>query len=145
MNRRVYLAGVGTAVSAGLAGCSAVRSAFDDDPCGGEECTIGMTRNAFVPEEYEATVGETVVWKNTSGADHTVTALQTRIPEGAEYFASGGYDDEETAREAWHDHTGGAIRPRETYEHTFEVSGTYEYICVPHVGGGMVGTVVVSE
>ncbi|WP_137289983.1 cupredoxin domain-containing protein [Natronorubrum halophilum] len=144
MNRRVYLAAVGTAASAGLAGCSAVRSAFEDEPCSGDDCTIGMTRNEFLPDEYEASVGETVVWKNTSGADHTVTALENHIPEDAEYFATGGYEDESTARDAW-DHNGGGLGPRDTFEHTFEVPGTYDYICIPHVRADMTGTIVVTE
>lgn len=145
MNRRVYLAAVGTAVSAGLAGCSAVRSAFDDESSSGDEYTIGMSRNAFTPAEYEASVGETVVWKNTSSADHTVTALETAIPEDAAYFATGGYEDESTARDAWDEHNGGGIGPRDTFEHTFEVPGTYDYICIPHVRADMIGSVVVSE
>ncbi|AFZ72160.1 cupredoxin domain-containing protein [Natronobacterium gregoryi] len=141
MNRRAYLAAVGTGVSATLAGCASVLGAFD-----GEEYQIGMSRNAFDPEEYEATVGETVVWQNTSSADHTVTALEDGIPDAATYFASGGYDDEETARAAWHDYRGGRIGPRETYEHTFEIPGRYVYICEPHFEPGtMAGTVVVTE
>ncbi|WP_306056928.1 cupredoxin domain-containing protein [Natronococcus wangiae] len=146
MNRRVYLAAVGTAASAGLAGCSSVLNVFDDDdgPCAGDECDIGMSRNEFLPESYTASVGETVVWKNTSGAVHTVTALEDQIPDDADYFASGGYEDEETAIDAWHDHGGGGINTRETYEHTFEVPGTYAYICEPHVGAGMIGEIVVE-
>lgn len=145
MNRRAYLALVGSSVSASLAGCSSVRSAFSDDElCSGDDCDIGMTRNGFVPEEYEVSVGETVVWKNTSDADHTVTALENGIPDDAAYFASGGYEDEGTARDAWEDR-GGRIGTRGTYEHTFEVPGEYTYICIPHVDGGMIGTVVVSE
>lgn len=148
MNRRVYLAAVGTAVSAGLAGCSTVRSTFEldeDDPCGGDDCDIGMTRNEFVPREYEVVVGETVTWKNTSGADHTVTARESSLPEGGDYFATGGYDDEETAIDAWHEYRGGRLGTRETYEHTFEVPGTYTYICEPHVKADMVGEIIVTE
>ncbi|WP_049925756.1 cupredoxin domain-containing protein [Halopiger goleimassiliensis] len=146
MNRRVYLAAVGTSVSASLAGCSSVLGVFDDaDLCAGDDCDIGMTRNEFVPREYETSVGETVVWKNTSGAVHTVTALESGIPDEADYFASGGYEDEQTARDAWHDHQGGRINTRETYEYTFDVPGTYDYICIPHVRSDMVGTITVTE
>ncbi|AXR78810.1 cupredoxin domain-containing protein [Natrarchaeobaculum sulfurireducens] len=147
MNRRVYLAAVGSGATAGLAGCTSVLSVFGDDDefCSGDDCDIGMTRNEFVPREYETTVGETVVWKNTSGADHTVTALENQIPDDAEYFASGDYEDEDTAIEAWHDYRGGRLGTRETYAHTFEVPGTYHYICEPHVKADMVGTVVVTE
>ncbi|GAB3665261.1 cupredoxin domain-containing protein [Halopiger thermotolerans] len=146
MHRRAYLAAVGTAASAGLAGCSTVMSAFDsDDLCEGDDCSIGMTRNSFVPEEYEATVGETVVWKNTSGADHTITAREASLPEGADYFATGGFEDEQTAVEAWHDHRGGRLGPRETFKHTFEVPGTYDYFCEPHIRAGMIGRIVVTE
>lgn len=144
MNRRAYLAAVTTTVSVGLAGCSSVRSAFEDDPCSGDGCDIGMTRTEFVAEEYEASVGQTVVWKNTSEANHTVTALENGIPEEAAYFATGGYADERTARDEW-ERGGGALSPRETYEHTFEVPGTYEYICIPHVAASMTGQIVVSE
>ncbi|NKE37104.1 halocyanin [Natronococcus sp. JC468] len=144
MNRRVYLAAVGTAASAGLAGCASVLNVFEDDETGDEGFDIGMNRNAFRPETYEASVGETVVWKNTSGADHTVTALEEQIPDEAAYFASGGYDGEQAAIDAWHESRGGGLSPRETYEHTFEVAGTYTYICEPHVKAGMIGEIVVE-
>ena len=146
MNRRVYLAAVGSAVSTGLAGCSTVMSTFSDErPCDGDGCTIGMSRTEFLPDEYEASVGETVVWKNTSEAIHTVTAREGSLPEGAEYFATGGYEDEETAIDAWHDHQGGKLETRETFEHTFEVPGEYIYICEPHVRADMTGTIIVTE
>lgn len=144
MNRRVYLATAGSATLAGLAGCTVVGD-VGESLFGEEEYDIGMTRMDFLPEEYEATVGDTVVWMNTSEADHTVTATETSLPDGAAYFASGGYEDEWSAREAWHDHHGGRIGTRDTFEHTFETPGIYHYICVPHVYGGMVGRVVVTE
>ncbi|WP_255169966.1 cupredoxin domain-containing protein [Natrononativus amylolyticus] len=144
MNRRVYLAAAGSAVCTGLAGCLVVGDATDQ-LFGGAEYDIGMSRNEFLPDEYEASVGETVVWKNTSEADHTVTALERSLPEGADYFATGDFEDEETAIDAWYEHRGGRLGTRETYEHTFEVPGSYDYICEPHVRGGMVGRVVVTE
>ncbi|ELY92672.1 MULTISPECIES: cupredoxin domain-containing protein [Natrialba] len=145
MNRRAYLAAVGTSLSASLAGCTSTLGVFDDSPCSGDDCTIGMTRNEFLPREYEATVGETVVWKNTSGAIHTITALESGIPDDAEYFATGGFEDDATAREQWRENHSGGLDTRETFEHTFEVPGRYEYICIPHVNADMVGTIIVSE
>jgi plastocyanin len=99
----------------------------------------------FVPATYEVTVGETLVWRNTSGAEHTVTAYEEGIPDEAEFFASGGYEGEQEARDAWFDDRGGRIGVRDTFEHTFEVAGEYSYFCIPHETGGMTGKVVVRE
>ncbi len=145
MNRRAYLATIGTATATGLAGCSSALSVFDDDACTGEDCHIGMGRTEFRPESYEASVGDTVVWKNTSEADHTVTAFESRIPDGADYFATGGFEEQAAAYEAWHDDRGGRLGPRDTFEHTFEVPGTYEYVCIPHERAEMMGEIVVTE
>ncbi|QLK25591.1 plastocyanin/azurin family copper-binding protein [Natrinema zhouii] len=144
MHRRAYLAAVGTAASAGLAGCSSALSVFEDDPCTGTECHIGMNRTEFLPDVYEISVGETVVWKNTSEADHTVTAYEGLIPDDADYFASGGYESQTAAYDAWDDR-GGRLGTRDTFEHTFEIAGTYEYFCIPHEGAEMTGKIVVSE
>ncbi|SEW01068.1 cupredoxin domain-containing protein [Natrinema salifodinae] len=145
MHRRAYLAAVGTAASTGLAGCSSALNVLGDDPCTGENCHIGMSRTEFLPEVYEVTVGDTVIWKNTSEADHTVTAYESRIPDGADYFATGDFDDQASAYDAWHDDRGGRLAPRETFEYTFEVPGTYEYYCIPHERAEMVGEIVVTE
>lgn len=144
MDRRGYLATLSAGTAVALAGCTTLAD-VGERLSGEEEYDIGMSRNAFDPAEYEVRVGDRVVWKNTSGADHTVTALEDSLPEGADYFATGGYDDEETARGAWHDSRGGRLEPRETFSHTFDVPGSYDYICEPHVGAGMVGTIVVAE
>jgi len=144
MDRRTYLATAGSAALVGLAGCTAVAE-VSEEVFGSEPYDIGMSRNEFLPDTYEATVGETVVWKNTSEADHTVTAVEATLPDGAAFFATGDYDDQETAEEAWHDHRGGRIGTRDRFEHTFEVAGTYEYVCVPHIYGGMTGRVIVTD
>jgi len=144
MHRRAYLAAVGTAASTGLAGCSSALSVLEDDPCTGDDCHIGMNRTEFLPAEYEVSVGDTVIWKNTSDAYHTVTVYETLIPDDAEYFASGGYESQAAAYDAWDDR-GGRLGTRETFEHTFEIPGTYEYFCIPHEGAEMTGEIVVSE
>ncbi|WP_411963062.1 plastocyanin/azurin family copper-binding protein [Haloferax sp. YSMS24] len=136
-SRRRFLAATGTAVTAGLAGC-ATSLASDG------EFDVGMTAVAFTPPTVTVEVGDTVVWKNTSSRGHTVTAYESLIPDDAAFFASGGYEDEQTARKAYSNSLGGLIDSGETYSYTFDVPGEYEYLCIPHEQAGMVGTVVVE-
>jgi plastocyanin len=136
MDRRSFLAGVGAAGAGALAGCASLAS--------GEEYDVGMTATAFDPTEVTVSVGESVTWYNNSSRRHTVTAYDDGIPEGAAYFATGGYESEAAAREAWRDGDG-AINSGKRYSHRFEVAGTYDYVCIPHERGGMVGRVVVEQ
>lgn len=138
MNRRAFIATLGAGASLALSGC--LDGGLSDD-----DFDVGMSANAFLPEEYEISVGETVVWGNNGSRGHTVTAYERTIPEEAEYFASGGYDDLETARQEWHASGGGNIPPGEIYQHTFEVPGVHNYLCIPHEPGGMVGRIIVTE
>jgi len=142
MKRRTYLAGLSGAGAAGLSGCLA-SIGVAGDTCDGD-CDIGMTAKDFDPQQYEVSVGTTVTWKNTSSKGHTVTAYGGQIPEEAAYFASGGFDSEPAAREGWKQNEG-VLTSGDTYEHTFEVAGEFDYVCLPHENGGMVGTVVVTE
>ncbi len=103
-----------------------------------------MAANAFEPPTYEATVGETVVWGNNGSRSHSVTAYEGGIPEAAEYFASGGFESERAARDGYWNGEG-VVYAGETYEHTFDVPGEYQYFCVPHERAGMVGRIVVTE
>ena len=136
MRRRRFLAAAGAAGAIGLAGCSALATGGDYD--------VGMTALAFDPTEITVEVGDEMVWRNTSSRSHTVTAYEAAVPDGADYFASGGYDSESTARNAFYDDLGGRITSGETYAHTFPVAGRYDYFCIPHEQGGMVGAVVVE-
>lgn len=141
MKRRDLLAAVGASGAAGISGCI---GAFAGGATCDEDCDIGMSTNAFRPKEFTTSVGETVTWKNTSSRAHTVTGESGTFPEGAAYFASGGFDSEDAAKKGWNNRKG-AIEPGQTFEHTFETPGRYGYICIPHVAGGMVGTIVVEE
>ena len=136
MDRRGFLAAVGAA-GLGLAGCASRGSPADYD--------VGMRSSAFDPQDVEVAVGSTLTWMNTNSRAHTVTAYGSLLPAGADYFASGGFGSEAAAREAFWDRFGGALATDETYEVTFEVAGVYEYFCVPHERGGMVGRVTVTE
>ena len=96
---------------------------------------------AFEPETVAVSPGSTVVWVNDGFMPHTVTAYESRLPAGAAFFASGGFETERAAR---NDVQGGLLDEGATYEHTFEISGSYEYFCIPHEGSGMTGTVRVG-
>ena len=141
VSRRRVLAGLGTAAAVGVAGCAggdggaSAESGYD----------VGMTAVAFDPTEITVSVGDTVVWANTSSRGHTVTAYDSGIPDDADFFASGGYDSTETARDAFGSELGGLIESGEEWSHTFETAGEYEYVCIPHEASGMIGTVVVEE
>ena len=136
MNRRQALRLGGAALVATVsAGCTSAG--------GSEEITpVSMTDDFdFDPKRVTISVGTTVKWTNDSDVGHTVTAYDGRIPTNAAYFASGGFDSEKAAR---NDVSGGLLTSGETYEHTFETPGTYEYLCIPHESSGMTGTVAVK-
>jgi len=108
-----------------------------------ETVTIDMTDGlVFDPDSTEVAPGTTVVWETVGSIPHSVTAYDDGLPEEAEYFASGGFDNEADARDGWPD---GSVNQGETYEHTFEVEGEYEYFCIPHEGAGMVASLTVAE
>ena len=141
MYRRRFLRRTGAVGSAAagvaLAGCAGVGGEPDYD--------VGMLATAYEPRRITVSVGDTVVWENTSARAHTVTATAGGIPDDAEFFASGGFDDYDAALSAWQDDFGGRLESGDRFEHTFEVPGVYEYVCIPHREGGMYGTVVVEE
>lgn len=119
-----------------LAGCSGPTG-------GGNAQTVDMTGDlTFAPQTITVSTGTTVTWDNVSNLAHSVTAYADEIPDDAAYFASGGADSEEQAREAYPDT--GEIPAGETYEHSFEVAGSYGYFCIPHESAGMTGTVEVT-
>jgi halocyanin-like protein len=88
---------------------------------------------AFDPEIIQIQPGDSVEWTIDEGA-HTITSYHPdfhdkpqRIPDGAASFDSG------------------SLSAGDTFEHTFETEGVYDYYCFPHEGMGMVGTVVVGS
>jgi plastocyanin len=138
-SRRRFLGALGASGVVSLAGCTALVTG------GGDEFDVGMTATAFDPPRITVAAGEEVVWHNTSARGHTVTAYENAIPADAAYFASGGFESETAARQAWRDGLGGKIDSGESFRHTFEVPGRYDYVCIPHEQAGMVGAVVVEE
>jgi plastocyanin len=140
VRRRQYLVALGGTALSGLAGCGGLGGGSAEG-----SYDIGMSAQRFLPAKYEVAPGTTLVWKNTGSRPHTVTAYGAEIPDDAEYFASGGFESEQAARDGWIGNTEGAIVGGESYSHTFTVPGEYEYFCIPHEPGGMKGTIVVTE
>ncbi|WP_049903109.1 plastocyanin/azurin family copper-binding protein [Halococcus agarilyticus] len=139
MDRRAFLGTAAGVVAVGLAGCTGQSSEQGD-------YDIGMSSSAFLqPENFEPQVGESVVWRNTGSRTHTVTAYESQIPDEATFFASGGFEGTDAARDAWLQGGGGGIGSGETFEVTFDVPGTYDYFCIPHERGGMRNEFTVVE
>ncbi|WP_049980932.1 plastocyanin/azurin family copper-binding protein [Halolamina rubra] len=134
---------LGSGVAAGQEG-TGTATGTEGGGGGGTTHTVDMTDGlVFDPEDITVAVGDTVVWENVGSVGHSVTAYEEDIPDGADYWASGGFDNEQAARDNYPDQ--GDVPGGESYEHTFETLGTHEYFCIPHEGVGMVGTVEVVE
>jgi plastocyanin len=110
--------------------------------CSGDSSGISMKDQIFTPESFQVKAGNAVTFTNDSGQAHTVTAVQDGLPEGAEYFASGGFSSESEARD---DVGAGLIDPGESFEVTLTEPGTYRFVCLPHENLGMRGTIVVER
>ncbi|MFD1515805.1 cupredoxin domain-containing protein [Halomarina rubra] len=96
------------------------------------EGDAGPAPYIFTPTVLWAETGATVTWDVDGGA-HAIAAYHPdngrtlRIPEDAPSFVSGRLD------------------VGDTFSHTFETPGVYNYFCQPHEYHGMVGVVVVGE
>ncbi|MFT4920913.1 MAG: plastocyanin [Haloarculaceae archaeon] len=106
--------------------------------------TVDMTSELkYAPKRIEVEQGTTVTWKNTGSIGHTITAYEDEIPDGADYFASGGFDSQQAAVDGYESDQSGNVPKGESYEYTFETKGEYKYYCIPHEMNGMVGFVKV--
>ena len=85
---------------------------------GGGGAQVSMEGIAFNPSEVSVGVGDTVTWTNNESVAHDVTA---------DSFSSG---------------EPGGMMSGDTFEHTFEEAGTFDYVCTVHPG--MEGTVTVE-
>lgn len=133
LDRRNTLAILGSVLVGGLAGCLSGPSFPDADVVAGADGAV------FEPAELAVQVGDTVTWGFAS-AGHNVCCRagdndRVGVPADAEGFASYGPDESPD----------GTFIPRgETYEHTFDVPGRYDYVCIPHDDLGMTGTIHVE-
>lgn len=122
MNRRTFLQTAG-----GLAAASTLAQ-----PTAAQEAkTVQITMeggNFFMhPVGLFVEPGETVTFEMGAGDPHSSTAYEDRIPSDAEPWDSGLLDE------------------GETFDHTFEVEGTYDYFCSAHLALGQVGRIVVGS
>ena len=102
---------------------------------GSRPLVVDMTDGLkFEPQEITVSVGNRVQWRNVGNIAHTVTTDPSKVadpdgvsvPEGAKEWDSG------------------LLGGDETFSRTFEQPGTYRYVCIPHEGANMVGTVIVE-
>jgi plastocyanin len=166
-SRRQFLGATATLAVVGLAGCGGDGDGATDTPTdteadtetatnteGGtatpQSHTVEMTDGlAFEPDSLTVAPGDTVVFENVGNVGHSVTAYEDDIPDGASYWASGGFESEQAARDAY-SATGsiadtGNVPGGESWSHTFETEGTHDYFCIPHEGAGMVGSIEVTS
>jgi len=136
------------AVALGVAGCGGDDNETDGgsaqespapadtapaEPAGGNVVDMN-DQLTFEPTELEVSVGDEVTWKNVGKIGHTVTADKSKaadpslvsIPAGTKKWDSG------------------FVNEGKSFSQKFDKPGTYRYICIPHEGAGMVGTVVVK-
>jgi plastocyanin len=85
---------------------------------GGGGSNVTMEGTAFNPAEITIQAGDTVTWTNEDSFGHDVTG---------DDFKSG---------------DAGGIGNGDTFEHTFDTAGTFDYVCTVHPG--MEGTVTVE-
>lgn len=150
IERRAFLRTCGAfAAGSVLAGCSGDGNGDGTDDTEDTQTTapgsnvtevaVGPeSRLRFEPEAVEISVGDTVRWEAMSEG-HNVTSHpdaspKCENPEGAEPFTS--YEGNQHFA---------IMDVGETFEHEFTVPGEYVYVCTPHAGQGMVGSVTVSE
>ena len=149
MNRRDFL--LGASAAAGGAAASGAAAAQEGNTSGGNQSGSNTTGSgnmtggnqssgggggstktvevgagsgtSFAPEEVTIAPGDTVVWEWTGeGGAHNVVAKDGAFDSGNKKEGSG-----------------------ITFEHTFQETGEFPYVCEPHEPVGMVGTVVVQE
>jgi plastocyanin len=143
VERRTVIGSLGSLALVGtLAGCSTDGGGDGGDGGDSGETTVAAGPGGnfvFEPESVTVSTGETVTWEFES-PNHNLVAWpdmhdEVDIPDGAEGFGSVPQDGDpfETVPEG------------ETFSHTFEETGEFTYVCVPHASSGMVGTVVVEE
>ena len=98
---------------------------------------------AFAPAALTVQAGDTVEFRHVAGEAHTVFAYRDELPDGASYWASGGFESQAAAESGW-ENGEGAVQSGQSYVHTFETTGEHAFYCAPHEAAGMTGRIVVE-
>ena len=85
-------------------------------------------RMVFEPKYLKIEPGDQVTWVNQADEEHNVMTFPDGYPKGATAFQSPIM-----------------TKAGEQFSHRFEVSGTYEYHCLPHLPMGMRGLIIVGQ
>jgi plastocyanin len=94
---------------------------------------VKMSDMGFLPPTLTVNAGERVAWMNSSEVTHNVIAdpakalyeVDVKLPSGVKPFGSG------------------YLQPGQSFSRTFEVPGTYRYVCTLHESSGMKGIIIV--
>jgi len=99
----------------------------------GNKGVVTMSDMGFMPKTLVVSVGDKVIWKNTSEVTHNVIAdpakalyrVDVKLPSGVRPFGSE------------------YLQPGQSFSRTFDVPGIYHYVCTLHEGSGMNGVIIV--
>merc|ERR1719502_2353716 len=117
--------GRAAAAAAAMIGAPALVSAAAQVTAGGEGGGLG-----FIPSEITICAGDTVTWTNGKGGPHNVVFNENKCPED--------FDADAASMDKYMSNVG------DSYSFKFDVAGSYGYVCSPHQGSGMKGTVIVQ-
>ena len=90
--------------------------------------TIITVGNTFSPDTLTINVGDTVTWENNDLGFHNANGSLSVFPNNPVGFTSGS-----ATTGLW------------TFEHIFNLAGTYNYQCDPHASMGMNGIIIVNS
>ncbi|MGB0632182.1 MAG: cupredoxin domain-containing protein [Alphaproteobacteria bacterium] len=85
-------------------------------------------RMIFKPKRLDIQPGDTVTWENMAAEEHNVFSYPDGFPKGGKAMQSHYMQ-----------------KKGEKWSFKFDVPGTYEYHCIPHLPMGMHGKVVVGQ
>lgn len=87
---------------------------------------VEVDDNEFLPADTTIQAGEVARWTVIGSNTHTVTSGEASASDAGALFDSGN------------------VTTDDTFCVMFDNPGTYDYHCIPHAAGGMVGTVNVE-